>query len=91
MEKGLPCSHPVGPLAHSLYVGLVPLPRHAIDNLTVVHEIAGDVSASNEGWLLPGEHHGVLNTLQNGDAIGWSGRGWDRGLQVNTTPPQQRG
>lgn len=70
-------THPVGPLADSLDVGLVPLSRHAIDDLTVIHKVTGDVSASDESWLFPGQHHGVAHALQDGDAIGWSGRGWD--------------
>lgn len=70
-------AHPVGPLADSLDVGLVPLPRHAIDDLTVIHKVAGDVSTAYEGRLLPGQHHGVTHTLQHSDAIGWSRGGWD--------------
>lgn len=65
-------THPVGPLADRLDVGLVPLPRHAIDDFTVIHKVACDVSAANEGRLFPGQHHGVTHTLQHGDAIGWS-------------------
>lgn len=68
-------THPVGPLADSLDVGLVPLSRHTIDDLTVIHKVTGDVSASDESWLFPGQHHGVAHALQDGDAIGWSGRG----------------
>lgn len=65
-------AHPVGPLTDGSDVGLAPLPRHAIDHLAVIHEVAGDVSAADEGRLLPGQHHGVTHTLQDGDAIGWS-------------------
>ena len=80
-------AHPVGPLADRLDVGLVPLPRHAVDDLTVINEVAGDVSASDEGGLLPGQHHGVAHALQNSDAIGWSRRGCRRRLRL--TPQSQ--
>lgn len=68
----LKSAHPVGSLTDRPNVGLMPLPRHAINHLTVIHEVTGDVSAADEGWLFPGQHHGVAHTLQNTDAIGWS-------------------
>lgn len=70
-------THPVGPLADSLYVGFMPLPSNAISDLTVIHEVSCDVSTTDEGWLLPGQHHGVTHTLQDADAIGWSRGGCD--------------
>lgn len=70
-------THPVGPLADSPYVGLMPLSRHTINHLTVIHKVARYVSTTDEGWLFPGQHHGVTNTLQHSDAIGWSRGGWD--------------
>lgn len=76
-------THSVGSVADSLDVGLVPCPWHPIDDLTVVHEVAGDVSASDEGGLLPGQHHRVPHALQNADAIGWGRGRWDsRGHQL---------
>lgn len=75
-------THPVGPLADSLDVGLVPLSRHAIDDLTVIHKVTSDVSAADESRLFPGQHHGVAHTLQDSDAKGWSRRGWGTNLKL---------
>lgn len=60
----------------------MPLPRHAINDLTVIHKVSGNVSTSDACWLFPGQYHGVTHTLQDSDAIGWSGRGWERRLKL---------
>lgn len=78
-------THPVGPLTDGPDVGLMPLPRHAIDDLTVIHKVAGDVSTADEVRLFPAQHHGVAHTLQDTDAIGWSRGGCDdRELKLTT-------
>lgn len=70
-------AHPVGPLTNSSYVPLTPLSRHAVYHLAVIHKVAGDVHATDGGRLFPGQHHGVPDALQHGDAIGWSRGCWD--------------
>lgn len=70
-------TYPVCPLTDSPDVGFMPFPWHTINHLTVIYEVASDVSTADEGWLFPGQHHRVTHTLQDSDAIGRSRRRWD--------------
>lgn len=70
-------THSIRSLADGLDVRLVPFSRHSTDDLTVINEVAGDVSATNESGLFPCQHHGVPHTFQHTDAIGRSRGCWD--------------